>query len=810
MKAQNGNPNTCPSTQDNFSDTGSHSAAVLEYGRRDEDRNQPIEECDIEFGVIQPSYKGSEETAKQRTSKNDKNLLTGTAGTVTYNQTVKEPSDKVNSKAQNEAGVFDAKSTGKNLNTEVIQGTKSGPEEVVNQVKFKEHLNMPETAISHSEKVDSHIQQNDWLLVSEKRLDKLGKFELFPSIRNLPAVTKIPTEVSEGNSRRTYPVRSRTFMDTLSSLTNFSSDSSMYIEMDARKGGLLITYQSLFWGFYLFCIAFSIFDMYCFKLWPDCTWYYPWCVASREQPQAFGIAALDHLTRIIGRITMVSISALFLTQSKCTMNWFAENAPLWVDVEDIGAANRNLYWYIGLFFCEVPTILHVFSAFAPMIDGYGVRLIPEFSRVDNAEQPQFINPINNPITNTTSWEVVLSGNDCYRLAAMSIIFFLIIPLSMSKTLRRFSWSSAVKLHWLGAMWYASDTLLKFHPRSYVFNAPFMIWYLLDELCGIYCYRTVRNVKVVKKLIIDPNYAVLFLNLDVPAVMNVGDTYWFTTEYIPGCTYRLEHSHPFTCWRNDKRNPYCWPLTQEHQALDHKSHKFKMKYKDDMLEVKREVTTSPGLRNNIDIFEDEKRAASWDLAIIMATQHPSDTHGCFSKNCLKRNMIPWTTQVLAEEVQTLQCHGPYRTGFGVLGLEDYSNTPPLVLISSGAGVGYVFTFHQWLLANNKPLSNTVHIYYTTNSKCLFQFVTDSLCKYHFDNLHVSAHLTRVGKDTVTYTNESSHKSRDIKFGRLSLPDILNNCPRHTEVFFVGSAVLNNIARKLCKENKLRFTGGHVFN
>jgi len=804
MEAQKSKSISC----ENISEGDSHdeSVLVIESVKGNENRNQLIQGYEIEFGAI--SHEGPEETVKHRTLESDQNLLTDTAGTVTYNKTVKEPAGKVNSEVQHEAGVLDDKNTGNNRNTDVIQETDSVPNEAVQQAKFEEDGLMPQTSGFVEGKVDNYIWQKDELFVSNDGLKKLGQYELFPTLKNI-MVTKLPTEVSETSGRRTYPVRSRTFMATLSSWTDASAR-SIDIESDTREVGLLITYSNLFWGFYLICCAFSIFEMYCVKLWPYCTWYYPWCVASREQPQAIGLALLDHLTRIIGRITMVSISALFLTQSRCTMNWVAENAPLWVDVEDIGAANRNLYWYIGVFFCGVPTILHVFSAFAPMIDGYEVRLIPEFQRGDNQEQPQFINPINNPITNTTNWEVVLSGNDCYRLTAMSIIFFLIIPLSLSKTLRRFSWSSAVKLHWLGAMWYASDVLLKFHPRSYVFNAPFMILYLLDVLCGIYWYRTVRNVKIVNKLIIDSNYAVLFLKLDVPAVMNVGDTYWFSAEQFPDCTYRLEHSHPFTCWRNDKRNPYCYPLTREHQALDHESHKFKMIKKDDKLHVKREVTTFAGVGGKIDIIDSEKRAASWDLAIIMATQHPSVTHGCFSKNCLKRNMIPWTTQVLSEEVQTLKCHGPYRTGFGVLGLEDYSNTPPLVMISSGAGVGYVFTFHQWLLANNKPLSNTVHIYYTTNSKSLFQFVTDSLCKYHFDNLHVSAHLTRVNQDTITYENESPLKSRQILFGRLSLAEIINNCPRHTEVFFVGSAVLNNIARKLCKENNLRFTGGHVFN
>lgn len=775
--------------------------------------------------LVQKKSLGPTGAAKQLTFSKDQNPEYESDVEEIDNKPVIEKVGKGDSKIQQKDGVFEGNNIERNMNIEIIQSTQADPKETIKQdPKWLHHQPQTGNLVANqwwSFKAGgskSDVQQKD---EDSNKLKNLDNYQLFPSLLEMPLER-------EHKNTRSYPVRSKSFFSTVTSFNDSTYIESADSLRDTREGRLLITYKTLFWAFFLIFCASLLLGLYFMEPPSRCNWYYyPWCLSSSPHQQASVIAAMDHLTQILSIITIASTSALLLTQCRCTMNWVAENVPVWVDVVDIGAANRNIYWWLGVFFCEVPTVLNVFSAFVPVIDGYGVRLIPEFSRSDNPKQPQFVNPIYDPITNNTRWEIVLAGEDYFRIIGMSILFFLIFPLSMSKALRRFSWSTAVNLHMLGAMWFVSDILLKFWPWSLVFNGPCLIWCLLDQLYGIYVYRTVRKAEIIKKLIIDKNYAVVFLKVDLPAVMNVGDTYWFDIEKPHGFKYRFEHSHPFTAWRNNKRNPYCWPRTLKHQSLDHKGHKFRMIQEESKLCVIRKPTSGAGFNSSSELESSQtyssdeaevnqaiinkKRAASWDLAIVMAVQHPSVAQGCFSKNCVKRNMIPWTTKVLEKEVKTLRVHGPYRTGFGVLGLENNSTTPPLILISSGAGVGYMLTFHQWLLANNRPLSNPVHIYYTTNSKNLFQFVTDNICQYHFDNLHVTAHLTRVDKDKSTIEEVSAHlKSRRMVFGRLSLADIIESCPEHTEVFFVGSAVLNKIAQKLCKAKNIRFIGGHVFN
>jgi hypothetical protein len=124
-----------------------------------------------------------------------------------------------------------------------------------------------------------------------------------------------------------------------------------------------VRYSSLAWGVYVFCIITSLVDRWYGPLWPGCTWYYPRCVA--DEIRSDSVPLFDIIARSSGRVMMVSTSALFLTQCRVSMNFFAEHAPHWIDVGDIMHDNNALHWWIGVLGTGFPVLLHVWSGLLP-------------------------------------------------------------------------------------------------------------------------------------------------------------------------------------------------------------------------------------------------------------------------------------------------------------------------------------------------------------------------------------------------------------------------------------------------------------
>lgn len=134
-------------------------------------------------------------------------------------------------------------------------------------------------------------------------------------------------------------------------------------------------------------------------------------------------------------------------------------------------------------------------------------------------------------------------------------------------------------------------------------------------------------------------------------------------------------------------------------------------------------------------------------------------------------------------------GPYLSEYS-FATPDGRDLPPLVLIGTGSGAGFIIDFYMYFTTNGVELNNPVTVYYSTNSLGLFQFLTDLTCDRAIPNWHVNAHLTKADDFEANFEEDErpgehdKHAStRDMKLGRLSFMDVLSSQPHDAVVYFV---------------------------
>eukprot|EP00484_Ammonia_sp_Unknown_P014107 CAMPEP_0197080046 /NCGR_PEP_ID=MMETSP1384-20130603/213929_1 /TAXON_ID=29189 /ORGANISM="Ammonia sp." /LENGTH=1020 /DNA_ID=CAMNT_0042518927 /DNA_START=57 /DNA_END=3121 /DNA_ORIENTATION=- len=168
---------------------------------------------------------------------------------------------------------------------------------------------------------------------------------------------------------------------------------------------------------------------------------------------------------------------------------------------------------------------------------------------------------------------------------------------------------------------------------------------------------------------------------------------------------------------------------------------------------------------------------------------------------------------------LYCYGPYRSGFGHVMTECLRNHNPVVLIGTGAGVGYILDFLMETRSRNiDAFPSRVDIHFSCRSVKFFQWVTDVICGPKVkqqDGLHINAHLT--GYENVVDYHEAKRyddefyykKKRNAKIGRASFQSVLRNAIVNTKVFFCGNATIQHELQQLCQQLNLKLYKSHVF-
>ena len=336
-----------------------------------------------------------------------------------------------------------------------------------------------------------------------------------------------------------------------------------------------------------------------------------------------------------------------------------------------------------------------------------------------------------PFLNTSTGLLSLGINDIYRLITTTISFCILFPYSMYSLAIQRNYSLTIILHLIAAALYTIDLIrMKSHPHCWFFNCPFILWYIIDRLYGIYSYR-VCNAQVVKKLVFNDNsYMILFLKISnkLKNKKNIGDVFYFN---FKNCYMKFEKSHPFTCFQNHNESSNL-PDSDHIESYYSKLHKFYLTINNQLIrtETKNELSSSDVVKL---INEQNTNKFEWDVGVIIQIFDQHDN--CFDK----RN--PWTFK-LAKEINVfdkIKCWGPYRSEYKRLYVKK-SIDIPIVLIGTGAGIAYVIDCYYHFVNNSIQLNASVYFYISTRSLPLFQWFADITCAKQIKNLQVHCHLT----------------------------------------------------------------------
>eukprot|EP01084_Bolivina_argentea_P209811 357313_1 len=468
------------------------------------------------------------------------------------------------------------------------------------------------------------------------------------------------------------------------------------------------------------------------------------------------------VAQVSGRMMLVSSSYIMLFENDVFWNWFYEKYLQnqskwyfkWIRIQNIKEQHSHLHYYIGIFFIGIPVVLHVWTIiFAAVFPQNDITFLPSWKRADK---------YGEKIAFYANGMLTLGWNDTERLIVTSLCFFILFPYSMISVLQKRNWSVAMYLHIIAAAMYMIDLIrINSHPHTWVFNVPFIFWWMCDRIYGIFVYRRcVANL--ISKVVLDKNeYVILYLrvNNEIKSLSSIGDIFYLN---VLDCGW--DRSHPFTIFYN--HNFVSSMIQQQHiEDATHKSHKFSFRpkqtsqanksadsFKDSHSEIfiNRQLTTaSTASQDNIihahdddnkynlnDINEsnDVKESNDWNVGVILKV-HENHNGAC----CDTRKT--WTNKILNSETRFhagFRCWGPYRSDYNLLNNIQFINAHPLVLLSTGAGCGYMIDFYNYFTSENILLPNKVEYYFSTASIGMFQWFTNITCKKSINNFHVSAH------------------------------------------------------------------------
>jgi len=624
-------------------------------------------------------------------------------------------------------------------------------------------------------------------------------------------------------------------------------------------------YEVFQWIFIILFTLIAVVDRYTTNYWPL------WVDSPGPTiPGNVGVTIFSVVSWVSSRMLLVSSSYIFLFQNHVFWNWFVENAAVnkWLRIRDIRQSNTRLHYHVGWLFIGVPVMLHVWTILlAAAFPQNAIKLYHSWMRPSE--------PDGNSIPFYADNLLSLGINDVYRLCSTTITFCVLIPYSVLKCCRNHNWSLAQWVHIIGATIYTVDLLRMYsHPHCWVFNVPFVFWWICDRIYGVFWYR--RSVAVlVQKVQLDEEYVVCYLRVPdaMFALRGVGDICYFN---VLDCGW--DRAHPFTTFFNHGLRHKV--IGSDHQLQPNwRGHKFSIynpskipgaglarDRSDDVDEseyvMSRQSTNTVGnlphhhhgqslvlpSPNNGHPRKGSKSGLSFSAGdfegismnvIKEQRRHESKSEGKDIDDGDGGNESDWNLGIIMQvipdhtdcyqrktwtsDIQRLDsCNfaglrtwGPYRSEYRILqrseGQRVYPSTP-IVLIGTGAGCSFLLDFYFYAVGNDIALQRAVTIYFSTRSIAMFQWFTDITCHREHDNLYVHAHLT--SNDNITYhqkpSNENRRKSRDSKIGRMNLEEILDAASSDTHVFYCGSPSIQNTVRRLCQDRNLMYHAGHSFN
>eukprot|EP01064_Diplonema_japonicum_P032857 TRINITY_DN629_c2_g1_i1.p1 TRINITY_DN629_c2_g1~~TRINITY_DN629_c2_g1_i1.p1 ORF type:complete len:616 (+),score=179.31 TRINITY_DN629_c2_g1_i1:70-1848(+) len=540
-----------------------------------------------------------------------------------------------------------------------------------------------------------------------------------------------------------------------------------------------VRYETLFWVVWIVFTLIAVCDRLWINSWPRESFGKDGYGTDKRNviDGPWTVQLYDVTARISGRLCITALMGICVTILNVVFNFLSESKTLqkYVFLWDWREANLRIHKALGITLA-LSTVPHVWSVLFPVFfSSYSLQ----FETVHETELRFPISEAKSCIEmNTANNTVCIDSDDLGRLIGMTIMFCIMIPITVSKVFLRFRYSLAWKLHVLMGFLYTVDiTRRRTHPHTWVLNMPLFVVVGVNAILSRYLYR-VAELDVVKTVVLDGKYTLVFLKRNPKytyAESLVGDVWWF-------------NGHPFTVLSNKGQK---WEGVGEEQQEEPswEGHKFQIQEggqvvrQDTMPSMHRISLHQQGGEDSEDI--------EWDYTVIMQV-----FEGTPSKPSGTEKIISATS---------VKSQGPYRATHGLLAHTGVN--PPLVLIASGSGGTYLVEFLMHLREHNITPVHPVKIYYTARSIPLFQLITDQLCRNPAHNTTVHAALT-VAEPTLDYT--PSHPKRDMQLGRLSIGEVLQAAPKGAEVHYCGSGGLLEEIKQRCKGLDLKLHEGDTFD
>eukprot|EP01026_Neomeris_dumetosa_P048322 TRINITY_DN417_c0_g1_i5.p1 TRINITY_DN417_c0_g1~~TRINITY_DN417_c0_g1_i5.p1 ORF type:complete len:593 (+),score=36.45 TRINITY_DN417_c0_g1_i5:85-1863(+) len=304
-----------------------------------------------------------------------------------------------------------------------------------------------------------------------------------------------------------------------------------------------LKYEFLVWLFYGTFTILAVVDRFVWNVWPRQMYRIGSGSAGTDftdglKPGPWSVQFFDACARISGRYTIVALNLMLFTMMHAFMSWISETwvAHYVVDMSDSVEANHRLHKYNGIGIC-ILTLVHVWSIFFPCIfHGFSVMVnLGSFEYPISERGPKGFKDVN-PVTK----QVMLQGDDVWRLIEMTVLLAILLPLSLRWLQKR--WHLGIHVHNFISVAYFVDIVRRHtHPHSWILNTPFFVVWLMDVIASIF-WR--RNKPEIYKKKISEDYILLFWKQS-KTLATVGPKYYIRLR--PSSFF--ERAHVFTAFEN---------------------------------------------------------------------------------------------------------------------------------------------------------------------------------------------------------------------------------------------------------------------
>lgn len=370
--------------------------------------------------------------------------------------------------------------------------------------------------------------------------------------------------------------------------------------------------------------------------------------------------------------------------------------------------------------------------------------------------------------------MMLQGDDAWRLALMSTMFLVVLPITLRLFKSRFR--TALKIHQFMFIMYFIDIWRRHsHPHSWILNSPVFALWILDLMVG----RAWRRLETsVDRVWLSRDYQVIYWKhqgaLPQP---QVGPLY-----YLKLKTQALyDRAHPFSAFINHVGLPV--PPADIGRS-DWDGHVV--------------VSQAGVLISRLDVAKvviDDPLGRVWHAGTVMRVYTRKGSN----------------TRVIAqaEEDPELLIWGPFPENNVVRYALPRCNAP-LLLVAGGSGISFVLDFFAGLHNRIHP----VVLAFTTNDLGLFQFfcwtILSMADRIHGNNVNCTVVASLTDKTLTKVEGSTTLRTFGrIQLGRLDFAELASTVAGGA-VFAVAGDGLQKAVRRGARQHKCAFYAGPVYD